>query len=937
MKTHKLFLSGSVFLILTLLLNSCKDKSLMVNDLRCCDMPNPEGIDSPLLSWKIKTTKEGVSQKAWEVEIAGAKELLVNGKADIWKSGKQKSEEQFNIETKGANFSEATGYYWRVRIWDNSGKMSPWSEPAYFSTGLMNEQSWTAKWITYDAGKESALPYFRKVFNLTKEAAVPVKATVFLCGLGASELYLNGQKVDSTRFLDPAQTNYEQYALYSTFDITDRLMKGDNCLGVMLGNGWFSQGAAWQGAPFSYGNPLFRLQLVVNYSDGSRRVLGSDESWNWKEGPVIRTNIYLGESYDARQEIKDWSRAETPCPDWNNAVWAQTGIPPRLVPQLMEPIRTKQLLKAVEMWQDPSGNWIFDFGVNLAGIPHLNVQQPVGTHLSIRIAEEKKTDGSLDFSTLGWIHHGKIFADEYICRGEGIEKWEPRFTYHGFRYAELSGMVGKPDLSTLSLLVVHSDLANTGTFECADPQINRLHEMAMRTVLSNLHGIPTDCPDREKCGWLGDTHAYVKMANLNLQMNNFWANYLEDIRSGANVSKKKTLFHERYNNTFYFTEKPSGLPYMIAPGKRLCGVASPDWGTALVQLPWWLYVYYGNKDVLKDFYHNMKQWTDYVSSLARDTARTNKYGKQTKYIIYQGLGDWCPPGGNAMIDTPIEFTSTAFHYLDVCIMEQTALLLGKNADVQKYTEEKKSIAREMVAAMYNAREKTFGSQTADVMALDFGLVPKGDERAVADAVVRNINEKHDGFMHCGIFGIGKIGSMLARYGNADAAYKMFTKTGENSFARMWEEAKATSLWETLPVSKESEESAKEASHNHPMQAGYDICFYEDIAGIRTDSTGYGYKVIRFEPLFMDLMDWAKASVESPYGTIVSSWKHNKGEIEWEISIPANSTGLVALPNGKKLTVNEEVLNDKIFTLARKVGNETLYHFSSGSFKIRISD
>lgn len=909
----------------------------MVNDLRCCNMPNSEGIDSPLLSWKIETAKEGVSQKAWEMEIAGAKKLLVNGKADIWKSGKQKSDEQFNIKPQGANFSEATGYYWRVRIWDNSGKMSPWSEPAYFSIGLMNEQSWTSKWITYDAGKESALPYFRKVFNLTKDGAVPVKATVYLCGLGASELYLNGQKVDSTRFLDPAQTNYEQYALYSTFDVTDRLTKGDNCLGVMLGNGWFSQNAAWQGAPFSYGNPMFRLQLVVNYSDGSRSVLGSDESWRWKEGPVIRTNIYLGELHDARQEIKDWSRADTPCSDWKKAMHAHDGVPPRLVPQLMEPIRTKQELKAVNIWQAPSGNWIFDFGVNLSGIPCLHVNQPAGTHLTVRIAEEKNSDGSLDFSTLGWVHHGEIFADEYICKGEGEEQWSPRFTYHGFRYAELSGIKGKPDLSTLSLIVVHSDLANTGTFECADPQINKLHELAMRTVLSNLHGIPTDCPDREKCGWLGDTHAYVKMANLNLQMNNFWTNYLEDIRSGANVSEKKTLFHERYNNTFYFTEKPSGLPYMIAPGKRLCGVASPDWGTALVQLPWWLYVYYGNKDVLKDFYPNMKQWTDYVSSLARDTARTNKYGKQTKYIVYQGLGDWCPPGGNAMIDTPIEFTSTAFHYLDVCIMEQTALLLGKNADVQKYTEEKESIAREMVAAMYNAREKTFGSQTADVMALDFGLIPQGDERAVADAVVRNMNEKHDGFMHCGIFGIGRIGSMLARYGNADAAYKMFTKTGENSFAGMWEEAKATSLWETLPVSKESEESAKEASHNHPMQAGYDVCFYEDIAGIRPDSAGYGYKVIRFEPLFMDLMDWAKASVESSYGTIVSSWKHNKGEIEWEISIPANSTGLVALPNGKKLTVNEEALNDQIFTLARKVGNETLYHFSSGSFNIRISD
>ncbi|MBL7972960.1 MAG: family 78 glycoside hydrolase catalytic domain, partial [Prolixibacteraceae bacterium] len=692
---NRIFFGASVCLVIALLLGACTDKSLKITDLRCCNTINPEGIASPSLSWKIETTKQGVSQIAWEVEIATNKELFEKGTVDVWKSGKQLSGEQFNIKPDGANFSEATGYYWRVRIWNNSGTMSPWSEPAYFSVGLLSEQSWTARWITSQVPKNSPLPYFRKVFNLNKEGVRPVKATVYFCGLGAGELYLNGQKVDSTRFLDPAQTNYEQYALYSTFDVTDRLEAGDNCLGVMLGNGWFSQDAAWQGAPFGYGAPMLRLQLVVLYSDGSRRVLGSDESWMWKEGPVIKTNIYLGEQYDARREVKDWSVAETRCADWKKASLAQTGIPPRLIPQVMEPIRTKQVIKAVEMWQAPSGNWIFDFGVNVAGIPCIKVKQPAGTQLSVRMAEEKNPDGSLDFSTLGWIHHGQIFTNEYICKGEGVEQWLPRFSYHGFRYAELSGMVGKPDLSAMSLVVVHSDLPVSGTFECADPQINRLHELAVRTLLSNLHGIPTDCPDREKCGWLGDTHAYVKMANLNLQMNNFWMKYLEDIRSGANVHEEKTLFHERYNNTFYFTEKPSGLPYMIAPGKRLCGVASPDWGTALVQLPWWLYVYYGNKDVLADFYPVMKQWTDYVSTLASDTARTNKYGRQTKYIVYQGLGDWCPPGGNDEINTPVEFTSTAFHYLDVCIMEQVASLLKNAADAKKYAEEKQAIAKEM--------------------------------------------------------------------------------------------------------------------------------------------------------------------------------------------------------------------------------------------------
>lgn len=935
MKTKylRLILCFCITLAPALFANAQANKNVVLDDLRCCNMLNPEGVDTPLLSWKIRTTSEGISQKTWEVEIATTSELLLSDKADIWKSGKRQSAEQFNISTETAKFTDATGYHWRARIRDNTGKMSDWSKPAYFSTGL-KDQSWMAKWITYSNAKDSAAPYFRKVYNLSKENATPVKATVYLCGLGCSELYMNGQIVDSTRFLDPAQTDYEQYALYSTFDVTRLLNKGDNCFGAMLGKGWYTQDTGWGSAGFSYGNPILRMQIVVLYSDGTRSVLGSDETWTWKGGPVVKTNLYLGESYDARRESEGWCEADTPCADWKKAILAKENLPARLIPQTMEPIRTKQVLKALKMWQDSIGNWIFDFGVNLAGIPRLNIHQPAGTHLTIRMAEEKKANGSLDFTTLGWIHHGKIFANEYTCKGGGTEQWSPRFTYHGFRYAELSGMKEKPDLSSMSLIVVHSDVTQCGTFESADPQINRLHEMAMRTVLSNLHGIPTDCPDREKCGWLGDSHAYVKMANLNLQMNNFWLKYLGDIRSGASKTEKKTLFHERFNSTFYNTEKPAGLPYMIAPGKRLCGVASPDWGTAMVQLPWWLYVYYGNKNVLSEYYPGMKQWTDYVSSLARDTARTNKYSKKTKHIVYQGLGDWCPPEGNKTIDAPIEFTSTAFHYLDVSIMEQVAHILGETTDAQKYAAEKRLIAAEMVANLYNARTKTFGGQTADAMALDFGLVPKGDERAVADAMVRNMNEKFQGFMHCGIFGIARIGSMLARNGNSEAAWKMFTKKGENSFEWMWSSADATSLWEVLPVNTLSQKAGTQSSHNHPMQAGYDVCFYEDIAGIRPDASGYGFKVIHFEPLFTGYLPWAKACIESPYGTVVSSWKKEAGKFTWQITIPANSTGLVALANGKNITVNGLKLDVKKYIPVNSNKENTFYHFPSGNFTIQ---
>ncbi|MGV8139963.1 MAG: family 78 glycoside hydrolase catalytic domain [Mangrovibacterium sp.] len=924
-------------LYLPLLVSAGTSSYLKVYEIRCNDRVNPDVVDQPSLSWKISSERQGTVQQDWEVEIARSEDLLCQGKADVWRSGLRRGTQQWNVVPEGISWDEASVFFWRVRIRDERGNDSPWSQTGRFVTGLKNEQSWKAKWITTGGSADDALPYFRKVINAGREGATLVRALVFLCGLGCSELYLNGRQVDPERYLDPAQTNYEHYAFYTAFDITHLLREGENCLGVMTGNGWFAQNTGWQGAPFSYGVPMLRLQLVIDYSDGTRLVSGSDESWTWQNGPVVKSNIYLGECYDARKEIAGWSEPGSSCSGWKAAVEAGSGIPPLLKPQPIEPIRKKQVLKARKMWQGANGDWIFDFGQNTAGIPMLCARQPEGTRLLIRIAEEVNEKGEPDFRSLGWIHHGKIFTDEYVCRGGDTERWTPRFTYHGFRYAALSGYQGKPDSTVLSLVRVHTDLEMRGTFSCSDPQVNRLHELALNTVLSNLHGIPTDCPNREKCGWLGDTHAYVKMANMNLDMNNFWVKYLNDIRSGADIYEQKTLFHERYNNTFYFTEKARGIPYMIAPGKRLCGVASPDWGTALVQLPWWLYVYYGNKDVLTDFYDSMKQWTDYVSTLGKDTARTRKYGRNTQHIIWQGLGDWCPPEYGKDMKTPVEFTSTAFHYLDVWIMEQTAQVLGRKQDESFYAGEKALIAAEMQKCFYDDQKKTFGSQTANVMALDLGLVPAGDEQAVARGVTRDMEQNSEGFINCGIFGIGRIGSMLARYGQSDASWELYAGKGENSFSHMWDAAGATSLWEVLPVNEKTRLAAAEVSHSHPMQAGYDICFFEDMAGIRPDISGPGFKVIRFDPVFTRNLLRAEATFESAYGRVLSCWENQEDEFVWTIRIPVNSSGLVSLPQNSQIRINGAKINETEYPVISRTDGKMLCHFPSGNFRICIKN
>lgn len=936
MKKIICYLFFVVLMINTVFLKAAEGKYLSVEDLQCNNMINPEGIHSPSLSWKIKSDNEGISQTAWEIQISSDKKLLNENRADIWRSGKQLSDKQFNIKPKVDLKTDAKIYYWRVRIWDNKGEVSQWSKIAHFSTGLLNELSWEGKWITYNKDQLESLPYFRKVYNLDKNTSSPKRAMVFLSGLGSSEFYMNDKLVDPTRYLDPAITNYNKYAFYTTYVVTDFLVDGNNCFGIMLADGWFNQKDAWQGANFSYGKPMLRFQLVVDYADGTRAIFGSDETWRWHGSPVTKSNLYLGETYDARMEISEWCNPDFADENWENAIVTTKNLPPHTLPQTIEPIRKKEKISAEKIWKDKDGNWIFDFGINISGIPSLKlINHPKGSTVTIRIAEEVDSLGSLDFNSLGWIHHDGLPIYSYTSKGNTKQSWEPRFTYSGFRYAELSGFKGVPDTSTLKLTVVYSDVATTGTFTCSDSQINILHQLALNTVLSNLHGIPTDCPNREKCGWLGDTHAYVKMANLNFNMKNFWAKYLGDIRSGAEMEEQNTLFHERYNNTFYYTHKPSGIPYMIAPGKRLCGVSSPDWGTALVQLPWYQYEYYGDEEILSEYYEDMKYWTNYVATLGQDTARTNKYGKKTQHIIYQGLGDWCPPIYNSKDSTPVEFTSTAFHFLDVTIMEQVARILKKNEDVKRFTALKSAIFEEFVNEFYDKKNKTYGSQTANAMAIDLGLVPPGDEEEVSNAIVKNIVEKTHGFISTGIFGIPRIGSMLSRYGNAKHAYDIFTKKGENSFEWMIDSAKSTSLWETLPINSLSAKVAEGSSHNHPMQAGYDVCFYEDIGGIRPHPSGYGFKVIRFDPQFIDYLDWAKTSIESNYGTVSSSWHKNNKKVNWHIQIPPNSSGLVRLPDNKKVEVNGKQFNPNIYKKVIDVRGHQLYSFPSGFYEINF--
>ena len=901
--------------------------NIKVERLTCQNMSLAIGVDKPSFGWQLITDKRDVYQKAWQIQISSSKPINQQNQPDIWDSGKVYSEKMFGIMPDYIDFKSGRTYWWRVKVWTNSGYCTSWSTPSCFTMGILKESDWKALWVTAESDEKINLPYIKKEFDLFADKPMDVhidQALVFLSGLGSSDLFVNGLYADSTRILDPAQTDYEHSILYSTFNITSLLKQSSkNCIGVTLNNGWFNQDKVFS-KQSSYSKPMVRLQLQVTYSDGTCRVLGTDESWYWHEGPVVYSNIYNGEIYDARQEIEDWCKPGSSIKNWKKVSEIKGFRPGVMLSQIIPPIRSHQALAAKNCWKTNSGTWIYDFGENNTANIKLKINLPRDTHIVVTTSEEITPDSCMDYRSTG-IHVAGKQTDEYICRGGGVEIWMPRTTYHGFRYVELSFSDSSiiPQKDWVEAVLVHTDLSVTGRFECSDSQINKLHEMALRTVSGNIQGVPIDCPHREKCGWLGDVHAYIKMACFNYDILNFMHKYMNDIYTTSQGEEKNALCHLDNLVRFYYADKPSGLPYQIAPGRRLCGVASPEWGTALVQIPWYIYLYYGDTSLFEKYYDFMKQWVDYVDGLAIDN------------IVYYGMGDWCPPMGRPGIDTPLEFTSTGFHYYEVSIMSKVASVLGRSSD-QIYYSSKASLIKEAIQKkFYNPVAHTFGSQTADAMALDFNLCPEGDKEKVAKALALRIKAKN-GFFYTGIFGLNRIGSALSRNGQPELAWKTFTKKGDYSFAWMWDKYNATTLWEILPICDANATITAKQSHSHPMQAGFDVWFYEDLAGIRPVEKEPGFKTILFDPLWQVDLEWVRAEFQSRYGLVSSSWKKKDTVIKWDINIPSGSSGCVALPSGFDIVdKNTETSIKNIYMFEYSDGRKDFYRLPAGSYNLLI--
>lgn len=821
-----------------------------------CDMErNPLGIDAvkPMLGWKLSGSFRGIRQQSYRIIVSRQKDALDTSNCDLWDSGLIHSDESIQIEYRGTELSSGERAYWKVEVWDQEGNYAVSEEQAYWETGLMKLSDWGGEWIGLaNRHIPGWSPLFRKKFRLISDVK---KARIYVCGLGYYELSINGKKVGN-RVLDPAQTDYQERVMYAAYDITAELCQGDHVLGIMLGDGFYSQNRVW-GGTMAYGPPCLLVQMNVMLQDGSQIRLFTNGTWKAANGPITLNNVYAGETYDARLEQEGWDRPEFDDADWFYAmpVIGPSGV---LSAQTIPPIRVKEQIRPTAIHQPRGGTYVYDLGRNIAGWVRLQVQGPAGSEVSLRFAEDIDEFGMIDTNSGGSQHTNVLQCDRYILEGTNTEVWEPRFTYHGFRYVEVTGYPGVPDEYSITGVVIYTDMEEAGGFKCSNTQINRIHTMIRNTFVANLHGIPTDCPVREKCGWLGDAMIICDSVMYNWDSALFWRKYIEDIGTSRVVNG-------RWTN--------------VSPGKRTCGEAAPAWGTAQIEIPWRYYLFYDDRQLLERVYPEMSAWVDHLHS------------RSNQFIVTYGIDDWWPPGSRQNPELPVGFISTAYFYQSVKRMESIARILERKKDADAYGNLMKQVKRAFNNAYFQDALSGYGTQTGNAFALFLGLVPEGREQQTADRLAEDIRSRGN-HLTTGHIGVKYVFEALTNYGHGSVAQAVLDQTDYPSFGHQLSMG-ATTLWESWEGYKILDGIKKGGSLSHPFKGGFDAWFYSHLAGI--DPIEPGFKKISIFPHVISNLTYVHGSYESPYGVIENAWSRAGSEFEMRLTIPSNTTAIVRIP------------------------------------------
>jgi len=745
--------------------------------LKCEYSNNPVDVESlnPKLSWMFKSEERNQKQKAYQILVASTEEKLFAEDGNVWNSGIIKTDQSVHIKYGGKVLFSENKYYWKVRVWDKNSKVSEWSKPAYWEMGLLNQNEWKANWITY---KYKGAPLFRKEFQTSKKIS---KARVYICGLGYYELYMNGNKIGDN-VLDPGQTDYETRVFYVVHDITENLVQDSNVLGVELGNGFYHQtaisgGFGWEDA--IYGEPRLAAQMYIWFEDGSDTLIVTGEDRKATGGPMIFNNIYVGDFYDARLELPGWNNAGFDDSKWVNAklIEGPGGI---MVSQKLPPIKRMETLQPKTMTNPKPSVYVYDIGQNFAGWAKLKIKAERGTEIRLRFSEEIYENGMIDIRSCGGYATNVEQTDKYICKGGGrTEIWEPKFTYHSFRYVEMTGYLEKPSLDNLEGISVYSSFSEAGDFSCSDILINKISEAAVWTAKSSLNGRISGGPARDKCGWLNDVTVEMLIYNFDIPL--LLQKFEMDIETSRNHQKPavsvKTLpgdGSKEYDLT--------GIPWDVSPGRRADG-HRPDWGSTFIRIPWFMYLYYGDITLAKEHWDRMTRFMFHLSKIAKG------------HIIYEGYGDMFAPGRIWSSKKQVALTSTAYYYYNANIMSAMATALDKQTEAQRYKELSSKIRDAFIKKFYNFKEKTFGNQTSNVIALKFDLVPVGEENDIAKNLSDDILQKYNGHFETGHLGSRYLFGALANNNYGNVAKTVLIQTTYPSMGELISRG-ATTFWES---------------------------------------------------------------------------------------------------------------------------------------------
>lgn len=832
--------------------------------LECEHLSGPLGIDEafPRLSWHIEDGRAAAPQTAWRIVAGTDRAAVAKGSGDMWDTGKTDGETML-VRYAGRPLEPFTEYWWSVTVWDKDGKPRT-SAPASFETGMMGMENWTGEWI--DDGKDIEFlpaPYFRKEFVLGNR---PGKARAYIAAAGLYELYINGKKVGD-HVLDPLFTRFDRRNLYVTYDVTELLEKGENAVGVLLGNGWYNHqsGAVWDfdRAPWR-DRPAFCLDLRIEDADGNVAVISSGTDWKVGYGPLVLNSIYTSEHYDARLKNDGWAKPGFDDGEWiaaekraapSSNVTAQTAVPIRAVKEY----GTAEFRKLNEEGTD----WLFDFGQNMSGFVRLKASGEEGTVLKLIHAERIDSEGHADQSNIDIFfrpkHDNDFFqTDVVILGGNGEDEFMPAFNYKGFRYVEVvSDRPVELGKNSLTAYFVHSDVAPAGKVSSSDKLLEKIWEAANMSYLSNLMGYPTDCPQREKNGWTGDGHIAIETGLYNFNGMTVYEKWLADHRD---------------------EQRPDGvLPDIIPTGGWGYGTDNGlDWTSTIALIPWTLYTFTGDIKPLEDCYENIKRYVDYVDSDSPDG------------LSSWGRGDWVPVRSRSSK----ELTSSVYFFADAKILAEAARLLGRDDDAAYYSALAVKI-RNAINDKYLDREKGIyasGSQTELAMPLYWGIVPAEAAPAVAANLATNVQEQ--GYHpDTGILGARALLSALSDNGYHETAYRLAVQDTHPSWGNWIVNGGATTLLEHWLI-----EARNDASDNHIMFGDIGAWIFRSLAGIKPDPERPGFRHIILRPAFCGPEELA-VSHTSPFGEIVTSWTIKDGRVKYRAEIPAGCSATLFLPDG----------------------------------------